>query len=138
CTRGQIVTFLWRAAGKPEPKTAVNPFTDLKSSEYYYKAVLWAHENGIVSGTSATTFSPNQNCTRGQIVTFLWRSAKKPEPKTTVNPFTDVKSGEYYYKAVLWAHENKIVAGTSATTFSPNQSCTRAQAVTFMYRDMAD
>ena len=136
CTRGQIVTFLWRAAGKPEPKTTVNPFTDVKSSEYYYKAVLWAFENNIVAGTSAATFSPNQNCTRGQIVTFLWRAAEKPEPKTTVNPFSDVKSSEYYYKAVLWAHENKIVAGTSADKFSPNSTCTRAQAVTFLYRDM--
>ena len=136
CTRGQIVSFLWRAAGKPEPKTTVNPFTDVKSSEYYYKAVLWAYENNIVAGTGATTFSPNQNCTRGQIVTFLWRSAEKPEPKISINPFSDVKSGEYYYKAVLWSHENKIVAGTSDTNFSPNQSCTRAQAVTFMYRDM--
>ncbi|MCH5353294.1 MAG: S-layer homology domain-containing protein [Acutalibacter sp.] len=136
CTRGQIVSFLWRAAGRPEPETTVNPFTDVKSSEYYYKAVLWAYENNIVAGTGATTFSPNQNCTRGQIVSFLWRSAGRPGPKTTVNPFSDAKSGEYYYNAVLWAHENKIVAGTSDTTFSPNQTCTRGQAVTFMYRDM--
>ena len=136
CTRGQIVSFLWRAAGKPEPKTTVNPFTDVKSGEYYYKAVLWAYENSIVAGTSATAFSPEQNCTRGQIVTFLWRSAGKPQPKTTVNPFTDVSAGEYYYNAVLWAYENKIVAGTSADKFSPGATCTRAQSVTFLYRDM--
>ena len=136
-SRAEIVTLLWRAAGRPEPKTTANPFTDLKSSEYYYKAVLWAYENNIVSGTSATTFSPNQNCTRGQIVSFLWRAANRPEPVTASNSFTDVKSGEYYYNAVLWAYENKIVAGTTDTTFSPNQSCTRAQAVTFLYRNLA-
>ncbi|MCH5353170.1 MAG: S-layer homology domain-containing protein [Acutalibacter sp.] len=136
-SRAEIVTLLWRAAGRPEPKTTANPFTDIKASEYYYKAVLWAYENNIASGTSATTFSPNQNCTRGQIVSFLWRAANRPEPVTASNSFTDVKSGEYYYNAVLWAYENKIVAGTTDTTFSPNQSCTRAQAVTFLYRNLA-
>ena len=136
-SRAQIVSFLWRAAGRPEPETAVNPFTDVKESDYYYKPVLWAYENKIVAGTSETTFSPNQNCTRGQIVTFLWRAEDHPEPETSVNPFKDVKETEYYYKAVLWAYENKIVAGTSATAFSPNQACTRGQAVTFLYRDLA-
>ena len=137
-TRAQIVTFLWRAAGRPEPATTVNPFTDVKASEYYCDAVLWAYENNIVAGTSTTTFSPDSRCTRAQIVSFLWRAAKRPEPKTTVSPFTDAKASEYYYDAVLWAYENQIVAGTSATTFSPEQSCTRAQAVTFLYRNLAE
>ena len=136
CTRAQVVTFLWRAAGKPEPKTYYNPFVDVKADQYYYKAVLWAVGKGITTGTSATTFRPDQTCTRAQIVTFLWRYNGEPEPKTTKNPFTDVKADQYYYKAVLWAVENGITTGTSATTFRPDQTCTRAQIVTFLYRYM--
>ena len=134
CTRGQIVTFLWRAAGSPAPKRSHNPFKDVGSNQYYYKAVLWAVENGITSGASATTFEPNAACTRGQIVTFLWRAAGSPAPKRSHNPFKDVGSNQYYYKAVLWAVENGITAGTSATTFEPNAACTRGQIVTFLYR----
>lgn len=135
CTRAQVVTFLWRAAGSPEPTSTSNPFTDVTGG-YYYKAVLWAVEKNITSGTSATSFSPNATCTRAQIVTFLWRFEGSPAPKTTNNPFTDVKPGSYYEKAVLWASESGVTAGTSATTFSPDATCTRAQVVTFLYRDM--
>ena len=134
CTRGQVVSFLWRAAGSPEPKQDKNPFTDVKKSDYYYKAVLWASENGIVYGITSTTFRPNQGCTRGQVAAFLWRTAGKPEPNTANCPFSDVSASEYYYKAVTWAAENNIVYGTSSTKFSPNASCTRAQIVTFLYR----
>ena len=132
CTRAQAVTFLWRAAGSPAPKSVNNPFTDVSSSAYYYDAVLWAVENGITAGTTATTFSPDQTCTRAQIVTFLWRAAGTDV--TGSNPFSDVPTGAYYYDAVLWAVENEVTAGTSATTFSPSANCTRAQIVTFLYR----
>ena len=134
CTRAQVVTFLWRANGQPEPTRTSNPFTDVPADAYYYKAVLWAVEHGVTAGTSETTFSPNQGCTRGQVVTFLWRAAGQPEPKTTENPFADVKEGAYYYKAVLWAVENKITAGLSAASFGPDKTCTRGQIVTFLYR----
>lgn len=111
-----------------------NPFTDVAEGAYYYDAVLWAAENGITGGTSATTFSPAVTCTRAQTVTFLWRAAGSPEPETTVCPFTDVTPDKYYYDAVLWAVENGITSGTSATTFSPNATVTRAQNVTFLWR----
>ncbi|MBQ6948024.1 MAG: S-layer homology domain-containing protein [Clostridia bacterium] len=134
CTRGQIVAFLWRAYGQPNPGTATAPFTDVSKNAYYYKAVLWAVESGITSGTSATTFSPNDACTRGQIVSFLWRAAGQPTPSATSAPFTDVGKTAYYYKAVLWAVENGITSGTSATAFSPNGPCTRGQIVAFLFR----
>ena len=133
CTRAQAVTFLWRTAGSPEPKTSTMPFTDVNAGSYYYDAVLWAVENGITKGTSDTTFSPNMTCTRAQIVAFLWRSEKSPAAGTA-NPFADVKSTAYYADAVLWAVENDITKGTTNTTFSPNADCTRAQIVTFLYR----
>ena len=136
CTRAQVVTFLWRAAGEPQPKSENNPFADVQKGQYYYKAVLWAVEKGITTGTSPTTFRPDQTCTRGQIVTFLWRYFGEPEPKTGNNPFEDVKDSDYFYKAVLWAVENGITTGTTATTFRPEQTCTRAQIVTFLYRAM--
>ena len=134
CTRGQIATFLWRAAGCPTSKTSKNPFSDVKKSDYYYAAVLWAVGEEITSGTSKTTFSPNDACTRGQIATFLWR-ASKGKKAGAANPFKDVKKTDYYYAAVLWAVENNITSGTSATTFAPNESCTRGQIATFLYRD---
>ena len=133
CTRAQAVTFLWRAAGSPAPKSSDMPFTDVAEGSYYYDAVLWAVENGITKGTSDTTFTPNAKCTRAQIVTFLWRSQKSPA-SDSVNPFTDVAADAYYSSAVLWAVENGITAGTTATTFSPNNDCTRAQIVTFLFR----
>ncbi|MCI6567546.1 MAG: S-layer homology domain-containing protein [Dysosmobacter sp.] len=133
CTRAQAVTFLWRTAGSPAPQSHVMPFTDVAEGSYYHDAVLWAVENGITKGTTDTTFSPNAKCTRAQIVTFLWRSQKSPA-SGSVNPFTDVAADAYYVDAVLWAAENGITAGTTATTFSPNNDCTRAQIVTFLYR----
>ena len=137
CTRGQVVTFLWRAAGEPKPTSTRNPFSDVKPSDYYYNAVLWAVEKGITNGTSPTTFSPNSPCTRGQVVTFLWRYAGMPKTSGS-NPFSDVKTGEYYYDAVLWASGKNVTNGTSPTTFSPNNTCTRGQIVTFLYRAIAE
>lgn len=133
CTRAQAVTFLWRAAGSPEPETRTMPFTDIPVGSYYYDAVLWAVENGITKGTSDTTFTPNMTCTRAQIVAFLWRSEKSPAAGTA-NPFADVKSTAYYADAVLWAVKENITKGTTNTTFSPDADCTRAQIVTFLYR----
>ena len=133
CTRAQAVTFLWRAAGSPEPETRAMPFNDVPVGSYYYDAVLWAVENGITKGTSDTTFSPNMTCTRAQIVAFLWRSEKSPAAGTA-NPFADVKSTAYYADAVLWAVKENITKGTTSTTFSPNVDCTRAQIVTFLWR----
>ena len=137
CTRAQVVTFLWRAAGEPEPETTENPFADVKENAYYYKAVLWAVEKGITKGTTATTFRPDQTCTRGQIVTFLWRYSDQPKTEKAENPFADVAAGEYYTDAVLWAVEKGITTGTTPTTFRPGATCTRAQIVTFLYRAMA-
>ena len=137
CTRAQAVTFLWRAAGSPAPKSSDMPFTDVAEGSYYYDAVLWAVENGITDGTSATTFSPNAVCSRGQIVTFLWRSQKSPA-SDSVNPFADVAADAYYNSAVLWAVTNGITDGTSATTFSPAANCTRAQIVTFLWRALTE
>ena len=133
CTRAQAVTFLWRNAGSPAPKTNTMPFTDVNAGSYYYDAVLWAVENGITEGTSDTTFSPNATCTRARIVTFLWRSEMSPAAGTA-NPFADVKSTAYYANAVLWAVKAGITKGTTNTTFSPDADCTRAQIVTFLWR----
>ena len=134
CTRAQVVTFLWRAAGEPAPTSNANPFTDVKEGQYYYDAVLWAVENGITTGLNATTFGTNADCNRGQIVTFLWRAMNKPAPSGSENPFTDVPESQYYYDAVLWAVEKGITTGLSSTTFGPNSTCTRGQIVTFLYR----
>jgi len=133
CTRAQAVTFLWRAAGSPEPQSSVNPFTDVKTDAYYYDAVLWAIEQGITKGTSDTTFSPNATCTRAQIVTFLWRSQASPAAGAA-HPFADVAGNAYYAEAVKWAVLEGVTSGTTATTFSPNDNCTRAQIVTFLFR----
>lgn len=133
CTRAQMVTFLWRAAGSPKVENGKNPFTDVKADDYYYDAVLWAVEKGVTSGTSATTFSPDATVTRGQTVTFLYRNARSPEVSGTM-PFTDVEADAYYAKAVQWAVQQKITTGTSETTFSPMSDCTRGQIVTFLYR----
>ncbi len=121
----------------PAPGTKLvlsNPFTDVKAGAYYEKGVLWAVAKGVTKGTSATTFSPNKPCSRGEIVTFLWRANGCPEPQTTSNPFTDVKAGAYYSKAVLWAVEKGVTAGTAPDKFSPNADCTREQIVTFLWR----
>ena len=111
-----------------------NPFVDVKPGSYYEDAVIWAVGKGITGGTSATTFDPNAACSRAQAVAFLWRAAGSPAPKSTAMPFTDVPAGSYYYDAVLWAVENGVTNGTSATTFSPGTSCNRAQIVTFLWR----
>ena len=134
CTRAQIVTFLWRAAGSPAPESSSNPFTDVEAGSYYYDAVLWAVEQGITKGTSATAFSPDTVCTRSQTVTLLYRAAGSPR---TVGgtPFTDVSDSAYYDSAVQWAVEHGVTAGTGANTFSPDATCTRAQIVTFLYRN---
>lgn len=137
CNRAEIVTFLWRAAGTPEPTVTRNPFTDVNSvrDASYYKAILWASQKGITAGSTATTFSPYQECTRSQIVTFLYRYAGKPSGNYS-NPFKDVSSVNEasYYNAILWAVGKGITQGTSTTTFSPYASCTRGEAVTFLYR----
>ena len=137
CTRGQVVTFIWNAMGKPEPDLSDNPFVDVKDGKFYYKAVLWAYQNGVTSGADATHFNPNGQCTRAQVVTFLWNAAGKPEPKTNNNPFQDVKEGKFYTKAVLWAVENGITSGMSADTFGTNNTCTRGQVVTFLFNAYA-
>ena len=131
CTRAQIVTFLWRAAGSPEPK-AMSSFTDVPASAYYAKAVAWAVESGITNGMTATMFAPDAACTRGQSVTFLYR-ALKGTASGSAN-FTDVKSDAFYADAINWAVANNVTNGTSNTTFSPNADCTRAEIVTFLYR----
>ena len=136
CTRAQMVTFLWRAAGCPEPESDYEPFRDVPKDAYYRKAVLWAAGEGITSGTSAATFSPNATVTRAQTVTFLWRWEGEPEADQR-SGFRDVPAGQYYSEAVSWAVEAGITNGTGTTTFSPGQTCTRAQIVTFLWRDMA-
>ncbi|MEG2584068.1 MAG: S-layer homology domain-containing protein, partial [Oscillospiraceae bacterium] len=125
CTRGQVVTFLWRAKGSPEPKSTNNPFADVSTSDYYYKAVLWAVENDITSGTSASTFSPNDTCISGQVITFLYRANGSPD-KTG--------EGEYYDDAINWANEGELLSGTD-TDFSPNNNSPRADIVTYLYRN---
>ena len=135
CTRAQTVTFLWRAAGCPSPKTTANPFTDVSESDYCYEAVLWAAENGITGGTTATTFSPGMVCTRAQVVTFLYRYSGGET--VSGGSFGDVAADAYYADAVAWAVANGITNGTTAATFSPDTPVSRAQAVTFLYRELA-
>lgn len=127
CTRGQVATFLWRAKGCPEPKTTENPFTDIQESDYYYKAILWAYENGITTGATETTFDPNGTCTSAHVVTFLWRSNGEPS--------ADFTGTEYYAEAVAWAEKEGLLDGT-ATPFAPNSLSPRADIVTYLYRDM--
>ena len=134
CNRAQVVTFLWRYAGSPEPTATENPFIDVQAGSFYEKAVLWAVENGITNGVSANEFGPGLACNRAQVVTFLWRLMKQPAPATTEHPFTDVVPGSFYEQPVLWALENGITTGATATTFNPNGECLRAQVVTFLYR----
>ena len=133
CTRAQVATFLWRAAGCPKAE-GKTPFTDVAADTYYSDAVTWAYEQGITGGTSATTFSPNTAVTRAQVVTFLYRY-EKPAAGTAVNPFADVQKNAYYYDAVQWAYADGVTDGTDETHFSPNTVCTRGQIVTFLYRD---
>ena len=136
CTRAQIVTFLYRAAGSPEvAENVTNPFTDVSKDSVYYNAIMWAVEKKITTCITETTFEPNSPCTRAQIVTFLYREAGSPElAKDAANPFSDVSDSSVYYNAILWAVEKKITTGVTGTTFVPNDTCTRAQAVTFLFR----
>lgn len=129
CSKAQILTFLWRANGSPEP-TAANPFTDIKSSDYFYKAALWAAEKGMVSGT---TFGANTDCTRAMTVEYMWKAAGSPATADKAS-FNDVPANANYAQAVAWAVEQKITSGTGKNTFSPSSTCTRGQIVTFLYR----
>ncbi len=132
CTRAQVVTFLWRAAGKPITKTLIS-FSDVQPGAYYYEAVKWAVANGITAGTDAAHFSPNATCTRGQVVTFLFRAANSPSA-STFSSFSDVPATAFYYNAVNWAVANGITSGVGNNRFAPNDTCTRGQVVTFLYR----
>ena len=134
CQRAAVVTFLWRAAGSPEPTSTNNPFVDVKETDFFYKAVLWAVENEITNGLTTTTFGPYAECNRAQVVTFLWRAMEKPEPTAAEHPFTDVAEDQFYFVPMLWAVENGITNGLTETTFGPNATCNRAQVVTFLYR----
>ena len=133
CTRAQVVTFLWRAAGSPAPKSQVMTFTDVHAGSYYHNAVLWAVEQGITTGTGGSKFSPDMNCSRAQVVTFLYRYAQQPAVANQTNPFRDV-GNTYYRLPVLWAVENGITNGTAPGVFSPDTICSRAQIVTFLHR----
>lgn len=135
CTRAQAVTFLWRAAGSPETKSAAMPFTDVPAGSYFEKAVLWAVENGITKGTSDTTFSPDAFCTRAQIVTFLWRAGGSPAVSGN-SAFSDVAADAYYAAAVAWAEKNGVTGGIGGGLFGSDNTCTRAQIVTFLHRAM--
>ncbi len=134
CTRGQVVTFLWRAAGCPAPKSTKTGFLDVKAGAFYETAVAWAVEQGITNGMTDISFAPDATCTRGQIVTFLWRFKGSPAPENTATPFTDLNPKGYYVKAVAWAVENEVTNGMTATTFAPDATCTRGQVVTFLRR----
>lgn len=137
-TRGQIVTALWSIKGRPASSTISNPFTDLQEDEDLIDAVLWAVEEGIIYGTTQSTFSPDDVCTRAALVTILWRACGSPSMEHLQNPFEDVKNSSYYYDAVLWACENNITSGKTNTTFAPYELCDRAQSITFMWRTFKD
>ena len=137
CMRAHVVTFLWRAAGQPEPASTVNPFVDVKPADFYYKAVLWAVEMGVTNGLDATHFGPFAYCNRAQVVTFLYRAMGSPDISTASCPFTDVQAGQWYERPILWAVENGITNGMSATSFGVGSICNRAQVVTFLYRTFA-
>ena len=134
CTRAQMVTFIWRLAGEPEPASKKCKFSDVKEKDYFYKACIWGNENHIVEGYKDGTFGPQIICARRHAVTFLWRLAEKPEPTTKKNKFKDVKKKDYFYKATLWASEEGILAGYKDGTFKPDGDCLRRQMVTFLYK----
>ena len=138
CTRAQIVTFIWAANGRPEPTKTDNPFEDVKAEDWYYKAVLWAVEQGITGGTSATTFSPDAPCTRAQVVTFLYAAQGKPAVQATINEFNDVPGNAWYLMPVLWAQQNEVTGGVAPGMFGPDQTCTRAQIALFLYKAIGD
>ena len=134
CTRAQMVTFIWRLKGEPEPQTKTCKFSDVKEKDYFYKACIWGNENHIVEGYKDGTFGPQIVCARKHAVTFLWRLAGKPDPATKTNKFKDVKEKDYFYKATLWASEKGILAGYKDGTFKPEGDCLRRQMVTFLYK----
>jgi hypothetical protein len=139
CTREAVVTFLWRLAGRPEPRSMTSGFTDVQdSSKYYYKAVLWAAEQGITKGYADGTFRPDDTCLREHVVTFLYRYAGSPSVKPVANPFNDVKLSDYYYRAAVWANQEGIANGYSevehAGGFGPKLDCLREHVATFLYR----
>ncbi len=134
CNRAQVVTFLWRAAGSPEPAAAVNAFVDVEAGSFYEKAVLWAVEKGVTNGTDATHFSPGVTCNRATVVTFLYRAFESPAVENAENPFADIPAESWYTAPVLWAVEQSVTNGLSADSFGPDQSCNRAQIVTFLHR----
>lgn len=136
CTRGQAVTFLWRAAGCPKRIFATNPFNDISKDAYYYDAILWASQQGICNGYEDGSFRPDETVTRAHFVTFLWRANNQPEPDNPMNPFNDVYLGKYYYKAVLWGNSKNVIKGTGDGRFLPDDPCTRGQVALFMYRDL--
>lgn len=137
CTREQVVTFLWAAAGKPNPASYDNPFEDVSDSDWFYKPVLWAVEQGITEGVTATRFGTGQTCTRAQVATFLWAVEGKPSAASG-SSFTDVSAGDWYYKAVTWAVSRGITSGIGGGQFGPNNHCTRAQIATFLYKAVSD
>ncbi|MBR6323075.1 MAG: S-layer homology domain-containing protein, partial [Lachnospiraceae bacterium] len=131
CTRYQYAVMLYKLAGKPAVE-GENPFTDVTETASYYKAVTWAYNQGIISGTTKTTFSPDASVTRYQVVAMLYKMIGRPAVDSAENPFADVSSEASYYKAVMWAVQNKITSGTSATTFSPDAECLRYQMMVFL------
>jgi hypothetical protein len=133
CNRAQVVTFLFRARNAQLPEGAVNPFEDVKESDFFYAPVLWALEKGITMGVDESHFGPYEPCSRAQVVTFLWRAEGSPA-SSTVNPFEDVAEGKWYYEAILWAVENAVTQGVGANVFGVESTCNRAQIVTFLYR----
>ena len=133
CTRAQMATFLWRAAGCPEPAVTACRFNDVPKDAYYAKAVLWALQKGITRGTDIDTFDPEAPCTRGQMAAFLYRYSGSPAVSGTI-PFFDVAENAYYHSPVLWAVQNKVTTGTTAVTFGPEEDCTRGQMAAFLYR----
>jgi hypothetical protein len=138
CMRAHVVTFLWRAAGQPEPVSSMNPFADVKETDFYYKAVLWAVENGITNGLDAAHFGPFAYCNRAQVVTFLYRAMGQPPIGAADCPFTDVAKGAWYERPILWAVENGITNGMGGGIFGVDMICNRAQVVTFLYRSFAE
>ena len=134
CTRAQMVTFIWRLAGSPAPSSKECKFSDVTSDKYYYKPVIWACEKKITTGYDDNTFRPNDSCLRRHAVTFLWRFAGSPAPKSSEAKFKDVKEKDYYYKPVIWASEKNILAGYEDGTFKPEGECLRRQMVTFLYK----
>ncbi len=138
CTREQVVTFLWAEAGKPEPTTTESPFVDVTETDWFFKPVMWAMENGITNGVTATEFGTGRTCTRAQVATFLWAEAGKPICVASEKGFLDVVVGDWYYEAVLWAVSQGITSGIGSGNFGPNNNCTRAQIATFLYAASPD